>query len=427
MSFLSSFEARNRQPRCHARDRRIPLAALCACLWLAPAAQAEDIVLGMSAAFTGPSRALGIELYRGSQAYLQQVNRDGGVHGRQVIIRALDDAYDPTRAIQNTVRLVEEDGVFALFNYVGTPTVTRVLPLLNHYASANLYLFFPFTGAEPQRRPPYADQVFNLRASYHDETAALVERMTELGRERIAVFYQADAFGRGGWEGVRNALHQRGEDIAGEATYHRGAGFGSDFTEQVRLLRASDPDAVMAVCAYAACAAFIRDARNAGWTVPIATLSFSGSEAMLELLLELEPGGGYTDGLIGTQVVPSYLDPELAAIPAYRRAMEWLGTALPEAASEPGYTPLPYSFASLEGYLNAMLIVRILQDMGPDPDRSAIRQAAEGLRDLDLGIGAPVSFSPDRHQGLARVYFTRVDGERFVPLRDWSDWERERP
>src|SRR5215475_2007198 len=94
---------------------------------------AEDIVIGMSAAFTGPSRALGIELYRGSMAYLEPVNRDGGVHGRRIVFRAYDDRYDPTRAIRNTIKLVEDDNAFLLANYVGTPTVTRVLPLLKSY------------------------------------------------------------------------------------------------------------------------------------------------------------------------------------------------------------------------------------------------------------------------------------------------------
>ena len=112
---------------------------------------AEDIVIGMSAAFTGTSKSLGIELYRGSMAYIEHANRTGGVHGRKIVIKAYDDSYNPIPAIQNTIKLVEEDNAFILFNYVGTPTVTRVLPLLKSYNNKFIYLFSPFTGgATPQ-------------------------------------------------------------------------------------------------------------------------------------------------------------------------------------------------------------------------------------------------------------------------------------
>ena len=165
---------------------------LCWILFASVSASAEDLVIGMSAAFTGTSRGLGIELYRGSTAYLELINRSGGVHGRKIVIRAYDDSYNPIPAIRNTIKLIDDDKVFLLANYVGTPTVTRVLPLLKNYRNKQIYLFFPFTGAAPQREPPYSDFVFNLRASYADETAGLVDHFVGLGRRKIAVFYQAE-------------------------------------------------------------------------------------------------------------------------------------------------------------------------------------------------------------------------------------------
>ena len=139
-------------------------------------------------------------------AYFDAVNAAGGVNGRQIVVRAYDDGYNPTPAIDNTIQLVEQDDVFLLFNYVGTPTVTRVLPLLSRYQDQSMYLFFPFTGAQPQREPPYEPYVFNLRASYRQETAGLVDNFVSAGRNRVAVFYQADAYGRSGWDGVKRAL-----------------------------------------------------------------------------------------------------------------------------------------------------------------------------------------------------------------------------
>src|SRR5262245_51398274 len=163
----------------------------------------REILIGRSAAFKGPSRALGNELYRGSMAYLTEVNRTGGVHGRAIAIKAYDDGYQPGPAVTNTLRLMLEDHVFLLFDYVGTPTVTRVLPLLKKYERLHFLLFFPFSGAQPQREPPYERYVFNLRASYRQETAGLVENFVAVGRTRVAIFYQADAYGRSGWVGVR--------------------------------------------------------------------------------------------------------------------------------------------------------------------------------------------------------------------------------
>src|SRR5713226_441439 len=210
-------------------------------------ARSQDIVLGMSAAFTGPSKGLGIELYRGSKAYFDHVNSKGGVHGRKVVIKAYDDGYNPLPAIENTIRLVENDKVFLLFNYVGTPTTTRCLPLLKRYRDQSILLFFPFTGAQPQRQQPYGEFAFNLRASYYQETAGLVNHFVEIGRKRVAVFYQIDAYGRNGWEGVRSALARHDLKMTGEATYRRGTTYAASMKQQVDVLRKTDPDAVISI------------------------------------------------------------------------------------------------------------------------------------------------------------------------------------
>ncbi len=386
----------------------------------------DEIVIGVSAAFAGSSRGLGIELYRGSMAYLEVVNAAGGVNGRRVVLQLYDDGYNPTPAIDNTIALAEKDDVFLLFDYVGTPTVTRVLPLLKRYSDKPLFLFFPFTGAQPQREPPYDQFVFNLRASYRQETAGLTDNFVAIGRRRVAVFYQADAYGRSGWDGVVRALERHGLDIVGEATYRRGATFSQSFRPQVDILEAVDAEAVVMIGSYQACAGFIRDARDAGWDVPIANVSFVGSENLLNLLLEAgqESGKDYTINLVNSQVVPSYEDTSLPAVREYRERMDKHDPAPPSEVAEPGYRTLRYSVVSFEGYLNARLLVEILDRMGADPDREQIQAAVESIQDLDVGIGVPVSFGPDKHQGLDMVYFTTVQGERFVPLEDWSEWAK---
>ncbi len=392
-----------------------------------PRASAKDeIVVGMSAPFTGPSRGLGIELYRGSMAYLEQVNSQGGVHGRKVVLKAYDDGYNPTPAIENTVRLIQKDNVFLLFNYVGTPTTTRCLPLLKQHRDASINLFFPFSGAQPQRQQPYGEFVFNLRASYYEETAGLVDHFVAIGRKRVAVFYQIDAYGRNGWEGVRAALARHDLTMVGEATYRRGTPYEASLKQQVDILRNSDADAVISIGSYAACAAFIRDARDAGWDVPIANVSFVGSENLLALLQTAgkDKEIDYTQNLINSQVVPSYHDRTLPAVDQFRQLMERYRPLPPRQLLNEDYQPAPPSFVSLEGFLNAKLLVAILEKMGPPFERHRLKEAAESIHDLDLGIGVPVSFAADRHQGSERVYYTVVQDGRFVPLEDWKVWSK---
>lgn len=407
------------------------LRELLAWIWLlgpafaCPAAHGEDIVLGMSAAFHGPSAGLGIEHYRGAMAYFAHVNQGGGVYGRKIVLKAYNDGYEPGPAVRNTIRLVEEDHVFLLYGYVGTPTVTRVLPLLKKYQDRSVLLFFPFTGAEPQRRLPYRDYVFNLRSSYAQEAAGLVDHFTAIGRRRVGVFYQIDAYGRSGVEGARTALARHGLRIVEEATYRRGAAFGEDMRPQVDRLRRGDPDVILCVGSYAACAAFVRDARDAGLNVPIANVSFVGSESLLKLLREHGQARGkdYTRDLINSQVVPCH-DDRLPAVREYRRMLDQY-RPLPTADLLPAdYRPLPVCFVGLEGFLSAKTLVAVLRRIGPDLDRAKIRPAAESLGSLDLGIDAPVSFGADRHQGLDRVYYSTVADGQFVELTDWSRWRR---
>jgi ABC-type branched-subunit amino acid transport system substrate-binding protein len=406
---------------------RLWAGALCALLLVVPAGRAADeLVVGMSAAFKGPSAGLGTELYRGALACFAEVNQNGGVNGRRIVLKAYDDGYNPNPAIENTVRLIEKDGAFVLFGYVGTPTVTRVLPLLKRYDGRCTYLFCPFTGAEPQRRPPYDELVFNLRASYREETGGLVDHFVRVGRRKIAIFYQIDAYGRTGWEGVRDALKRHDLRMTGEATYKRGTPFNASLKAQVDILRKGDPDAVICVGAYAACAAFVRDARDAGWDVPIANVSFVGSESLLSLLAEAGKASGtdYTRGLLNSQVVPSYHDTDLPAVRRYRELMAKHKPMPPEALRPEGYKPLEHSFVSFEGFLDAELLVEALKKMRADPARARFREVMESLDKLDLGTGAAVSFGPKKHQGSNEVYYTAVEGGRFVPVKDWESWRK---
>lgn len=386
----------------------------------APGVSARDVKVGMSAAFKGAQAGLGTELWRGAAAYYTELNARGGVNGRQLVVVALDDDYQPDPCVRNTIQLLEQDPVFFLSNYVGTPTLTRALPIIKRYGDA--VLIGNFTGAQPQREQPYVDFVFNVRASYRQEMGALVERFWALGARKFGVYYQIDAYGRSGTDGVERALAQRGSRIVAEATYVRGAKFEEDMGPAVSVLRRAGCDVILCTGAYQGCGAFVRAARDVGWTVPISNVSFVGSDAMLALLLKQGKAAGrdYTRALVNSQVVPSYDDATLPGVAEYRALMDKHNPVLPEALRDKAYTPQRYSFISLEGFINAKVVAEGLRRAGANPTRASLRQALESLRNLDLGIGAALTFSAERHQGLDSVYFTRVEGGRWVPVTDWT-------
>ena len=384
---------------------------------------AEDLRLGMSAPFSGPDRALGLEYLRGAMAWLGPFNAAGGERGVTVRILAHDDGYDPERCLENTVRLLRDDNVFALFAYVGTPTTTRILPLLLKFGETNPRLLFPLSGAEPLREPPYGRFVFNLRTSYAQETAALVDHFVNDGRRRIAVFYQADAYGRSGWDGVRRRLHWHGLEMASEAAYHRGASFVEDFSEQADLLAKGRPQAVIVAGTAPACAALVRDLRGMGVECPVAALSFADADSILQLLRSHEraTGADLTRGFVFSQVVPCYEDRSLPGVRRYREMMDAYDGLLPEGVTLGGYNPHKYSSISFEGFLDARLLTAMLRRMPGRPDRADIDGVLDGMGEVDLGLGEPVRFGPQRRQGLDRVYLAEILDGRVVPLESGGE------
>jgi branched-chain amino acid transport system substrate-binding protein len=360
------------------------------------------IVVGVSNVQSGPSSDLGHELVLGSQSYFDLINsRDGGIHGRRISILLKDDKYEPDPAVKNTNEFIERDEVFFLFDYVGTPTLTRTLPLLRYYQSDNIVNVAPLTGADPQRLPPYSQFVFNVRASYREETRALVRYFYAKGHRNIGILAQADAYGKSGELGVNDALATFGLSALRTVTYRRNQPFEDDMSPQVKLLRDVGVDAVIAVGVYGPSAAFIRDSRMSGWNVPIANLSFVDAVAMLAKLGEASRklGKDLTLNLINGQVVPSPDDLSYPLVAEYRAH-----TAAGDA-----------TFIGLEGWLNAVIVTEALRRAGPDPSRIGFIHAMESLHGWDPGIGTALEFSPTNNQGLHRVWLTRTANGRWIP------------
>jgi branched-chain amino acid transport system substrate-binding protein len=360
-----------------------------------------QIIVGVSNVQSGPSRSLGQNLLRGSAAYFELVNARGGVYDRKISIVLKDDKYEPDPAVQNTNELIEKEKSFFLFDYVGTPTLTRVLPLLKYYEKENIVNVAPFTGADPQRKPPYDKFVFNIRASYREETRALVRYLYDKGYRRIGFLGQADAYGKSGEIGVEDALAELNLKSVETVSYRRNQPFEADMSAQVNILRQAGADAVIAVGVYGSCGAFIRDARMTGWDVTVANVSFVGAEVLLDKLRATSKTAGrdLTANLINSQVVPSPDDVRYPLVVDYRAHL----------------APENYGFVTMEGWLNAVVVTEALRRAGPAPSRADFIRAMESLHGWDPGLGVNLEFSSTSHQGLHRVWLTRTEKGRWVP------------
>ncbi len=374
------------------------LLGACAFGFAAGALASEDdrpptpILFGQSAALSGPAQDLGINMRLGIKAAFQEANARGGVHGRQLALVSLDDAYEPERAIANTRLLAQDHDVFALIGAVGTPTSNAAVPVA---ADAGLPYVAPFTGAAFLRETPgRGDNVINLRASYNDETEAMVAHLLgDLGIERIAVMYQDDSFGRAGHNGVIKALRKRDMAPVAVGVYERN-------TTAVKTglldVRGGDPGAVIVVGAYEPVAAFISWARRIGFDPVFITISFVGSNALAREL------GGAGEGVFVTQVVP-FPSSDEPVVAAYARALK---AAAPEAKP---------SFVSLEGYLAGRLGVAALERCA-EVKRSCLLSGLREAQRIDLD-GFQLSFGDGDNQGSDQVFLTVIDAAgRYRPI-----------
>ena len=358
----------------------------------------DEILVGASLALEGHAGYLGTQTLHGAMAFIKYVNESGGVHGRRIRIIKYDDGYDPPRCVLNTQRLVLQDKVFALFCYVGTPTTVKIIPLVQE---ARIPLVGMFTGAHALREP-VSRYLVNVRASYYQETGAAVRYLVEKRHlTKLAVFYQYDAYGFDGLRGTELALKKYDLLPVATGSYVRGTLNVEDGLDRIM---AAGAQAVVMIGSYEPCARFIRLAKTRGFHPVFYNVSFVGAD---ELIRRLGPDA---QGVIITQVVPP---PEPMA------ADDRLWGALEYVQRLKKYFPDDQpNFVSLEGYINAKVLVEGLRRAGPDLDRDRFLDAIESIQDLDLGIDNPLSFSADDHQGLERVYFTLYENGHFTWLNE---------
>jgi branched-chain amino acid transport system substrate-binding protein len=364
----------------------------------------SEIRFGISAPFTGPAKELGQHMKQGIEAAFNVANAKGGVNGRQLRLVAADDGYEPTRTTATMKQLYEKDQVFGLVGNVGTPTAVVALP----YALDRKMLFFgAFTGAGLLRNDPPDRYVFNYRASYAEETAAVVNYLVKVRRllpEQIAVFAQQDAYGDAGFAGVEKAIRSlRGGNASPilRLNYQRNTVDIEDavaqlqqYNSQLQQKRHFAIKAVIMVPTYRAAAKFIEKTRDFYPDMIYTSVSFVGSTALADELMLL--GKRYATGVIVTQVVPA-VDGHSSLVLDYKSAL---------AKYFPGEAP---DYVSLEGYVDATVLIAALQRNGAQLDTEGLVGTLENLRDLDIGLGTPVIFTRSDHQGVHRVWGTQLD------------------
>ena len=362
-----------------------------------PGVSENEILIGSCSALEGPSHFLGVETVTGAKAYFNLVNEEGGVNGRKLKLVSSDDSYDPAKTQACFDHLMSEK-VFALGFFVGTPTAVKYVPMAD---SAKIPVVGLFTGAQTLY-VPLRHWIVNVRASYFDETREQVDGLWKtLGFKKIAVIYPEDAFGSAVLDGVKAALKQQGAEPVAVASYQRQT---AQVGGAIDTVRGANPDAVVVVGPANTVSPILKQSHAKGWKPLFLTVSFVGTD---ELISEAGPDA---EGVVITQVVPPYYMTEQKSVALYRRSL---------SKYFPSQQP---NFVSLEGFVDAMVLVEGLKRAGKDLTREGLIHAIESIHDHDLGLGPQLklNYSAKEHKGFDHVIPTVVRGGRAVPFTDWS-------
>lgn len=362
-------------------------------LHAAPGVTDTEITLGQTAVFEGPASALGLGMRAGLQACFNQVNESGGVAGRKIKLITKDDGYEPDKAIANTRALINDDKVLLLIGGVGTPTAKAIVPICEEN---QVPFVAPFTGAG-LLRSPFKKYVVNVRASYGQEMERIARHLIDDKKfTKIACFHQNDDYGQAGLKGIEAALKKRSLELVATGNYERN-------TTAVKTglldIKKGEPQAIVMVGTYKACAEFIKLAKKVGLGDAVfCNISFVGTKALLAEL------GGEGNGVVISQVVPAPTGENLDILKEYNAAMK---------KHQPGMEP---DWISLEGFLAGRFFCKVAEKAGKDLSRESFLAAVGQTATFDIS-GIHLKFGPDDHQGMDDVFLTVVKDGQAVPLQ----------
>ena len=345
---------------------------------------AQKIIIGQSAPLTGNNKDLGLEIRLGALAAFNQVNKAGGVGGRQIDLMTLDDVNDVQKAIANTEVLMKQGQVFALFGYASATLGRKPLEMA---AEQGVPFLSPFTGARVMRG--YNKSLFNFRAGYAEEAAKIIGHFKTVGITSFGILYHEDAVGKENLDVVQKGLEAGGGKVVATAGVSRK---GGDAAPKAAAMVKADPQAIIVTGLYGPSSEFIKAAKVAGYGAPIVALSFVGGTQFVNAL------GKDRAGVVISQVVPFPWDTKLPVVREYKKAL-----AEVDAKAEP-------SFTTFEAYLAGKVIIEALKKSGKEPTRVSFMAALDATRSLDLG-GHVIGFKPDDRNGSKYVDLTVVGAD----------------
>ena len=351
---------------------------------LSAAAQTnDDILIGASLPLSGPNAAAGQETLTVAKAAFDALNAAGGIQGRKVTLKVLDDEFSPPKAAENA-RKLEAQGVVALFNCWGTAICRAVLPV----ATEGRLPLVTGIGLDDAMRGPAGRYAFNVRPTTDDEIARMVRQMTTIGQVRIGVVYQDDAFGKSGQAAAQGVLARAHLKAVGEFAMARD---GSNVSTVVQGLRTSEAQGVVVVAPPHTAVALIRQARQAGLATQFYCLA---AQAHRKMVADL---GEHTSGVVFTTLVPS---PWNAGLPIVREYQQAVSGATGGKAD--------YSYLGLEVYINARVLIEGLRKAGPKVTREGLVSGLEAMGEKLLAPAVSVRYAPGHRSGSSYVGLTMV-------------------
>ncbi|APV50733.1 hypothetical protein BWI17_14175 [Betaproteobacteria bacterium GR16-43] len=366
-------------------------ATLVAALLGAAAFQAHSqgdkvIKIGQTADLSGPQAASVKETADAARAYFAQVNAKGGVNGRKIEFESMDDGFDPKRSVENAKKLIDEKNVLALFLFRGTANAEAVMPIIQEKKTP----MFAGVGSSLKMHEPPSRYLFNLRAPVQVEVSSVVSLLATQGVTDVAVIYTDDGFGKDALGGAQSAFDKLKIKPKAIVSIPRGA---TNIDEAVKTIVKAAPATTFGFCIPKICANIVGKLREAKSGTQFISLSNTSSGAYVSDL------GNNSRGVMVTQVMPYPFD---LRDPISREYQQF--------TRETKITP---SYASMEGYISARVMVEALKAAGKNPTREGLVSAFEGL-DLNMG-GFRVKYGGANRTGSTFVDLTMIgkDG-RFI-------------
>ena len=344
-----------------------------------------EIRLGTSAVLSGPLGAQTTEYGVGSRLYFDAVNAAGGVHGRKIIHTALDDGFDVKRAVENTRKLIEEDGVFMIYNNTGTAQTAAILGLLE---ASKTIAFGPVTGASVFREKlnPY---LFHVRASYANEARRIVSQLRQTGIDRVAVFYQDDGFGKALLGELRLAAKLEGMSFVAEVRVDPKK---PDFKAAAAETEKARPQAVILGTAGTTFTHYIKALLRTEVKPGFYGFSVASLDVIQRELKEL------ARGIVLTQIMPSLRSTTIPAVAEYQKLLQERSAGAVPSASQ------------FEGFIHAKLLVEGLKKTGRNLTTESFTKAMEGMGEVSFGRFV-AKYSPQSHNGSSYVELAIIDNQ----------------